>query len=70
MPSPRHGYSVLDVIKAFAKACGKDINHTIVQRRPGDIACCNADPTLAERELGWKAERGLEQMCRDSWKWQ
>jgi UDP-glucose 4-epimerase len=65
-----HGYSVLDVIKAFAKASGKEINHTIVQRRPGDIACCYADPTLAERELGWKAERGLEQMCRDSWNWQ
>lgn len=65
-----HGYSVLDVIKAFAKACGKEINYTIVKRRPGDIACCYADPALAERELGWKAERGIEQMCRDSWNWQ
>jgi UDP-glucose 4-epimerase len=65
-----HGYSVLDVIKAFSKACGREINYTIVNRRPGDIACCYADPALAEKELGWKAERGLDQMCTDSWSWQ
>ncbi len=64
------GYSVLDVIKAFSKACGKEIKYTIVNRRPGDIACCYADPALAEKELGWKAERGLDQMCVDTWSWQ
>lgn len=64
------GYSVLDVIKAFSKACGQDINYAIVDRRPGDIACCYADPVLAEKELGWKAERGLDKMCVDTWNWQ
>jgi len=65
-----HGYSVLDVVKAFSKACGKEINYAIVDRRPGDIACCYADPSLAEKELGWKAERGIEKMCADTWNWQ
>jgi len=64
------GYSVLEIVDAFSRACGKEISHAIVDRRPGDIACCYADPALAEKELGWKAERGLDQMCRDSWNWQ
>ena len=64
------GYSVLDVIKAFSKASGKEINYTITDRRPGDIACCYADPSLAEKELGWKAVLNIEQMCADTWNWQ
>ena len=64
------GYSVLDVIKAFSKASGKDINYLITDRRPGDIACCYADPTLAKNELGWQAIRNIEQMCADTWNWQ
>jgi len=64
------GYSVLDVIKAFSKASEKEINYTITDRRPGDIACCYADPALAEKELGWKAVRNIEQMCSDTWNWQ
>ena len=64
------GYSVLDVIKAFSKASEKEINYTITSRRPGDIACCYADPALAEKELGWKAVRNIEQMCTDTWNWQ
>lgn len=64
------GYSVLDVVKAFAKACKNEISYKIVERRPGDIACCYADPTLAAKELGWRAERGLDQMCEDTWRWQ
>ncbi|MDD6146778.1 MAG: UDP-glucose 4-epimerase GalE [Oscillospiraceae bacterium] len=64
------GYSVLDVINAFEKANGVKINYKIVERRPGDIATCYSDPTKAYNELGWKAERGLEEMCEDSWRWQ
>ena len=64
------GYSVLDVINAFEKASGIKINYKIVDRRPGDIATCYSDPSKAYYELGWKAERGLEQMCADSWRWQ
>jgi len=64
------GYSVLDMIKAFSRACGKQINYTITARRPGDVARCYADPTLAEKELGWKAERDIEEMCTDTWRWQ
>lgn len=65
-----HGYSVLDVVKAFSAASGKEIPYKIVERRPGDIACCYADPGKANRELNWKATRGIEQMCIDSWRWQ
>ena len=65
-----HGYSVLDMIKAFSKACGKEIPYVIKPRRPGDIATCYADPALAKKELGWEAERGLEEMCEDGWRWQ
>ncbi|MDW2800535.1 UDP-glucose 4-epimerase GalE [Clostridium boliviensis] len=64
------GYSVLDVIHAFEEANDLKIPYTIMERRPGDIPTCYADPSKAEKELGWKAERGLKEMCRDSWKWQ
>lgn len=64
------GYSVLDVVKAFSKACGKELPYQIMERRAGDIATCYADPTKAREELGWEAEYGIEEMCADSWKWQ
>ncbi|AGK55848.1 UDP-glucose 4-epimerase GalE [Bacillus sp. 1NLA3E] len=64
------GYSVLELVSAFEKAAGKDIPYKIVARRPGDVASCYADPTKAKTELGWVAERGVEDMCRDSWGWQ
>ena len=64
------GYSVLEAIAAFSKACGKPIPYKIVGRRPGDIASCYADPSLARRELGWEAAKGLEEMCADTWRWQ
>ena len=64
------GYSVLDVVHAFEKASGVKINYQIAPRRPGDIATCYSDPTKAKEELGWVAERGLEEMCEDSWRWQ
>ncbi len=62
--------SVLDMVNAFARACGKPIPYTIEPRRPGDIAICYAATGLAERELGWKAERSIDQMCVDAWRWQ
>lgn len=65
-----HGYSVLDVIHAFEKACGKKLPYVIRERRPGDIATCYSSPAKAEKELGWTAEFDLEDMCRDSWNWQ
>lgn len=64
------GYSVLEVVKAFEKATGQEIPYQITGRRAGDIAECYADPSKARRELGWQAERNLEDMCRDVWKWQ
>ena len=64
------GYSVLDVVHAFEKACGKKIPYAVKPRRPGDIATCYADPAKAKAELGWEAENGIEEMCADSWKWQ
>jgi len=64
------GYSVLDVVKAFEKASGKKIPYVIGSRRDGDIATCYSDPSKALKELGWKAERGIEEMCEDSWRWQ
>ncbi len=64
------GYSVLDMVKAFSKACGKDLPYEIKERRAGDVAMCYADPTKAYKVLGWKAERGLDKMCEDSWRWQ
>ena len=65
-----HGYSVLDVVKAFEKANGVPVPYSIKPRRPGDIATCYCNPAKAEAELGWKAEFGIEEMCRDSWNWQ
>lgn len=64
------GYSVLDIVKAFGKACGHDIPYVIKERRPGDIATCYSDASLAKKELGWEAEYGIEEMCADSWNWQ
>ena len=64
------GYSVLDMVRAFEKATGKTIPYKIAPRRPGDVATVFCDPTKAERELGWRAEHTLEDMCRDSWNWQ
>lgn len=64
------GYSVLDVVKAFEKASGREIPYQITNRRPGDIAINYADPSKAERELGWKAEYDLVDMCRHAWNWQ
>ncbi len=65
-----HGYSVLEMVSAFKKASGKEIPYQIVERRPGDIASCYADPSFAKDELGWSAQRGLDEMCADAWKWQ
>lgn len=65
-----NGYSVLDIVKAFSKACGKEIPYQIDPRRPGDIAECYADPAKAKAELGWEAKRGIDEMCADSWRWQ
>mgnify|MGYP004462149543 FL=1 len=64
------GYSVLDIIHNFEKACGKKIPYVIAPRRPGDIAICYSDPSKAERELGWKAQYGIDRMCEDAWRWQ
>lgn len=64
------GYSVLEMAKAFGKACGKEIPYEIKPRREGDIAMCYANPEKAAKVLGWKAERGLEEMCEDTWRWQ
>ncbi|HJC47931.1 MAG TPA: UDP-glucose 4-epimerase GalE [Candidatus Lachnoclostridium pullistercoris] len=64
------GYSVLEMIHAFSKAVGHDIPYVIKPRRPGDIATCYADATKAKNELGWTAERGIDEMCRDAWRWQ
>ena len=64
------GYSVLDMVRAFEAASGKPLPYRVAPRRPGDIATCYADPAKAERELGWKARRGLDEMMRDAWRWQ
>lgn len=64
------GHSVLQVAQAFGRACGRDIPLEIAPRRPGDVAVCYADPSLAGTELGWKAERGIDQICQDAWRWQ
>jgi len=65
-----NGYSVLDMVKAFEKASGKNIPYQIVDRRPGDIATCYADPTFAVEKLDWKVEYELDEMCEDTWRWQ
>ena len=64
------GYSVLDVVKAFEKASGREVAYKICDRRPGDIATCFSDPSKAKAELGWEATRGIDEMCEDSWRWQ
>ncbi|NLA77369.1 MAG: UDP-glucose 4-epimerase GalE [Clostridiales bacterium] len=64
------GYSVFDIVRAFEKATGKNIQCKIMPRRPGDLAVCYSDPHKAETELGWRAVRGLEEMCEDSYRWQ
>jgi UDP-glucose 4-epimerase len=64
------GHSVLEVVAAFEKACGKTIPYTLAPRRPGDVATCYADPDRAYKLLGWRAERGLSEMCADAWRWQ
>ena len=65
-----NGYSVLQVVKAFEKASKRPVPYKICPRRPGDVAECWADPALALKELGWKAERGIDEMCEDAWRWQ
>ena len=65
-----NGYSVLDMIKAFEKACGKKLPYKICERRSGDIAACYACPDKAKKELGWEAKFGIEEMCADQWRWQ
>ena len=65
-----NGYSVLDVVKAYEKASGREVKYIIQPRRPGDIATCYAEASKALKELNWKAERGIEEMCEDSWRWQ
>ena len=64
------GYSVLDMIAAFSKACGKDIPYEIIGRRAGDVAECYACADKAEKELGWHAQYTLDDMCASQWKWQ
>ncbi len=64
------GYSVLEVVAAFEQASGRKVPYCIVERRPGDIAACYADPSLAKAVLGWSAEQDINAMCRDAWRWQ
>lgn len=65
-----NGYSVLDMIKTFSQVAGKRVPYQITPRRPGDVAACYADPTFAQEKLHWKAERDLQQMMTDTWRWQ
>lgn len=65
-----NGYSVLDMVRAFEEASGKKIPYQIVDRRPGDIATCYANPNNAAKKIGWKAELKLDEMCKDTWRWQ
>ena len=64
------GYSVLEIIKNFEKACGKEIPYRVTDRRPGDADICYADPAKAKEELGWEAVRSIDKMCEDAWRWQ
>jgi UDP-glucose 4-epimerase len=64
------GYSVLEMVRAFEAESGRKVPYQIVGRRPGDVAACYADPALAEKRLSWRAMRGIEEMCRDAWRWQ
>ena len=63
-------FSVIEMVQAFGKACGKPVPYDIVDRRPGDVAVCYANPTLAKKLLGWQAELGIDAMCSDTWRWQ
>jgi len=65
-----NGSSVFEVVKAMKKACGKEIPLKIIDRRPGDVAVLLANCSKAERDLNWKAEYGIEEMCKDAWNWQ
>ena len=65
-----NGYSVMDMLKAMGKACGRELPYKFADRRPGDIAICYADASLAKQELGWEAKLTLEDMCADLWTWQ
>lgn len=65
-----NGYSVLDVLHAFEKACGKKIPYKIEERRAGDIDKCFADPSYAKKVIGWQAQNGIDEMCQDAWRWQ
>lgn len=64
------GYSVLEMVRAFEKASGRSVPYRLVDRRPGDVAACYADPSLAQELLGWRAQRGIDEMCVDTWRWQ
>ncbi|WP_200906498.1 GDP-mannose 4,6-dehydratase, partial [Gulbenkiania mobilis] len=64
------GYSVLELVETFSRVSGRQIPYRIAPRRPGDVAACYADPAAAEARLGWKAQRDLETMCADTWRWQ
>ena len=64
------GYSVLELVRAFERASGRDVPYDIVARRPGDIGACYADPTLAREAMGWQSQRNIDAMCVDSWRWQ
>ena len=64
------GYSVLDLVSAYAAASGRAVPYQIVARRPGDVAACYADPALARQLLGWQAQHDMDRMCTDSWRWQ
>jgi UDP-glucose 4-epimerase len=64
------GYSVLEMVRAFEKASGRPVPYQVIGRRPGDIAVCYADPTRAKEVLGWRARKGLDEMCADHWRWQ
>ena len=65
-----NGYSVLQVVEAFGKACGHPIPYEIKPRREGDIATCYCDPQKAKEDLGWVAKYGVDEMCQDTWRWQ
>ncbi|WP_298235095.1 UDP-glucose 4-epimerase GalE [uncultured Azohydromonas sp.] len=65
-----HGNSVLEMLQAFGRACGRELPYEFAPRRPGDVASCWADPAHAERTLGWRATRSLDEMCADTWRWQ
>ena len=65
-----NGYSVLEIVRAFEKASGKAVPYKVAPRRPGDVASCYADPGYALKTLGWRAARGLDEMCADAWRWQ